>query len=230
MSSREIAELVESRPADVCRAIERLMLRGAISGYAPMAYTHPQNGQQYTEYRVGKRDSYVIVAQLSPEFTARLVDRWQELEARITSAALPDFSNPAHAARAWADQFERRAALERKIEEAAPKVEALERISNSEGEFNVREAAKDLKIPERKFIDWLIRNGWCFRNGRRKRLVGYSDKEKAGLIRHHMKTMQDQDGEEFTATRMFFTAKGIARIATEIGRQAYPDSSPDLFQ
>jgi hypothetical protein len=28
----------------------------------------------------GKRDSIVVVAQLSPEFTARLVDRWQELE------------------------------------------------------------------------------------------------------------------------------------------------------
>ena len=28
----------------------------------------------------GKRDSIVVVAQLSPEFTARLVDRWRELE------------------------------------------------------------------------------------------------------------------------------------------------------
>lgn len=27
-------------------------------------------------YLVGKRDSYVIVARLSPEFTGRLVDRW----------------------------------------------------------------------------------------------------------------------------------------------------------
>jgi phage regulator Rha-like protein len=31
-------------------------------------------------YELTKRDSYVVVAQLSPEFTARLVDRWQELE------------------------------------------------------------------------------------------------------------------------------------------------------
>ena len=30
-----------------------------------------------------KRDSFVVVAQLSPEFTARLVDRWQELEEAI---------------------------------------------------------------------------------------------------------------------------------------------------
>lgn len=31
-------------------------------------------------YLLTKRDSYVIVAQLSPAFTARLVDRWQALE------------------------------------------------------------------------------------------------------------------------------------------------------
>ena len=35
-------------------------------------------------FHVGKRDSYVVVAQLSPEFTDRLVDRWQALEASKT--------------------------------------------------------------------------------------------------------------------------------------------------
>ncbi|WP_257291349.1 hypothetical protein, partial [Endozoicomonas sp. ONNA1] len=31
-------------------------------------------------YHVNQRDSYVVMAQVSPEFTAKLVDRWQELE------------------------------------------------------------------------------------------------------------------------------------------------------
>ena len=80
MSSREIADLVQSRHANVVRSIERLMVSGVISGYTPMEYTHEQNNQNYYEYLINKRDSYVVVAQLSPEFTARLVDRWQELE------------------------------------------------------------------------------------------------------------------------------------------------------
>jgi prophage antirepressor-like protein len=149
------------------------------------------------------------------------------------SPSLPDFSNPAEAARAWADQFERRVSLEQKIAADAPKVEALDRIAESDGEFNVREAAKDLKMPERKFVDWLIRHDWAFRNGRRKRLVGYREKEKAGYIRHDVKTMKDGDGEEFAATQMLFTAKGIARIAIEIsagdkeGRDL--QSAGDLF-
>ena len=82
MSSREIAEIISNRHSVVCRSIERLIEKGVIKGYAPMVYTHEQNGQQYYEYHLEKRDTYIVVAQLSPEFTARLVDRWQELEAQ----------------------------------------------------------------------------------------------------------------------------------------------------
>lgn len=51
-------------------------------------------------YHVSKRVSYVVVAQLSLEFTSHLVDRWQELEARAAQPARPDFSDPVTAARA----------------------------------------------------------------------------------------------------------------------------------
>lgn len=80
MSSQEIADLVDSRHDDVKRSIDRLVARGVIS-QPPMA-DGPKagNGVVVQEYLVCKRDSYVIVAQLCPEFTAALVDRWQELE------------------------------------------------------------------------------------------------------------------------------------------------------
>ena len=48
MSSREIAELVESRHSDVVRSIERLMQSETIwNGYAPTAYTNQQNRIMY---------------------------------------------------------------------------------------------------------------------------------------------------------------------------------------
>jgi hypothetical protein len=43
-------------------------------------------------YNVCERDSYVIVAQLSPEFTSKLVDRWQELEVAVAKHA-PTMAN-----------------------------------------------------------------------------------------------------------------------------------------
>ena len=37
---------------------------------------------------------------------AAVVDRWAELEAKVAAPALPDFTDPAAAARAWAERFE----------------------------------------------------------------------------------------------------------------------------
>lgn len=106
MGSHEIAELVEKRHDNVKRTIETLANKGVIQ-LPQIEEVRNHLGQTVSVYLVGKRDSYVIVAQLSPEFTARLVDRWQELEQQVSNAyQLPDFNNPAIAARAWADAVE----------------------------------------------------------------------------------------------------------------------------
>lgn len=82
MSSQEIADLVGSRHDDVKRSISRLAERRVIQ-LPPLAEVKNHLGQSVAVYLVCKRDSFVVVAQLSPEFTARLVDRWQELEAGL---------------------------------------------------------------------------------------------------------------------------------------------------
>ena len=83
MTSQEIADLVESRHDSVKRAIERLANQGVIT-FPPAVEKSSTGGRPSTEFvfegEQGKRDSIIVVAQLSPVFTARLVDRWQELE------------------------------------------------------------------------------------------------------------------------------------------------------
>lgn len=110
MTSLEISLLVDSRHDKVKQSIDRLVERGVISR-PPMGEVKVQRERRaegVAVYHLGKRDSYVVVAQLSPEFTGRLVDRWQELESQAATPpapvapALPDFTNPAEAARAWA--------------------------------------------------------------------------------------------------------------------------------
>lgn len=82
MTSIEIAELVGKRHDNVKRTIETLILRHVIT--SPQIEEKPTAGRPTTYYLFegerGKRDSIIIVAQLCPEFTARLVDRWRELE------------------------------------------------------------------------------------------------------------------------------------------------------
>ena len=84
MTSKEIAELVGSREDSVKRTIERLVDKGIISKPPMVNGIKTANGVTPQHYlfsgKEGKRDSIIVVAQLSPEFTARLVDRWKELE------------------------------------------------------------------------------------------------------------------------------------------------------
>jgi phage regulator Rha-like protein len=82
MSSQDIAELVGSRHDKVKQSIERLAERGTIQ-LPPVGEVRNHLGQSVSVYQIAKRDSFVVVAQLSPEFTAALVDRWQELEGQI---------------------------------------------------------------------------------------------------------------------------------------------------
>lgn len=88
MSSRDIADLVSSRHDKVKQSIDRLANRGII-GVPPLGEYLDSLGRKAYEYLIAKRDSYVIVAQLSPEFTAALVDRWQELEQQNTKPQVP---------------------------------------------------------------------------------------------------------------------------------------------
>lgn len=112
MSSRDIADLLEARPDNVRRTIERLAERGVIT--LPPLEEKATGGRPTVEYvfsgEQGKRDSIVVVAQISPEFTARLVDRWQELEAQI-SKPFPIPRTLTEALRLAADLEEQRAAL-----------------------------------------------------------------------------------------------------------------------
>lgn len=130
MTSLQIAELVESRHDKVKQSIERLAARDVIQLPSVGEVQDNQSLSPNNKKKVyvfsgdqGKRDSIVVVAQLSPEFTARLVDRWQELEAQ-RKELLPDFSNPADAARAWAAQYEARLLAEKTKAEIGSRREA----------------------------------------------------------------------------------------------------------
>ena len=52
------------------------------------------SGNTYTEYLLNKRDSIILVAQNCPEFTAAIVDRWQELESGKTPPAVARQQDP----------------------------------------------------------------------------------------------------------------------------------------
>jgi len=203
MSSREIADLVESRHDDVKRSIERLAERSIIQ-LPPLADVKNHLNQTVSVYLVNKRDSYVVVAQLSPEFTARLVDRWQELE---QTQQIPVPQSLPDALRLAADLAEQKQKLTAELAAAAPKVEFVDRYCTASGSMSFRQVAKLLGAKEPEFRLFLIDNNIMYR------LAGT-------LTPHHqhidLGRFEVKTGTSATTNHAFsqarFTAKGIKWI------------------
>ncbi|MEY0076229.1 phage antirepressor KilAC domain-containing protein [Providencia rettgeri] len=203
MTSLEISELVESRHDKVKQSIERLAKRSVIQ-LPPLGEVRNHLNQVVAVYKINKRDSYVIVAQLSPEFTARLVDRWQELESQkpIIPQTLPE------ALRLAADLAEQKQIVEQQLAIAAPKAAFVDRYVQATGLLGFRETSKLLKVKENFFRDFLISKRIMYKLA--GKLTPYSEHLEAG--RFDVKTGENQvNGHAYTQVK--FTPKGIQWIA-----------------
>ena len=226
MSSLEIAELVESNHADVRRSIERLAAKvdGKGKEKTPVITLPPLaevsntgfGPRTISVYHLCKRDSLIVVAQLYPEFTARIVDRWQELEAQAeTGFKVP--TTLSAALRLAADQADTIEAQQAKLAITTPKAEALDRITLSDGSMCLTNAAKVLGMPPKKFIDWMQQHEWIYRRAGSSKHIGYQSRVQAGYLDHKVTTVSRTDGTEKTVEQVLVTTKGLAKLAQVVG-------------
>ncbi|WP_454833520.1 phage antirepressor KilAC domain-containing protein [Rahnella aceris] len=202
MSSREIADLVQSKHSDVKRSAERLAVGGVLT--APLAqFEFEHNGNRYFEYRFNKRDSLVLVARLSPEFTAAVVDRWQELESKSQlPQSLPE------ALRLAADLADEKLALESQLALAAPKVEFVDQYVMAKGSMGFRAVCKLLHAKEPEFRMFLLEKDIAYRL--EGQLTPKANHLEAG--RFEVKTGTNPNSKHaFRQAR--FTAKGVEWVA-----------------
>ncbi|WP_324019911.1 Rha family transcriptional regulator [Aeromonas hydrophila] len=185
MSSLEISDLTGSRHDNVKRTIERLTERGVIQS-PPLEEIEnkqslgPRNKTMAYVFtgKQGKRDSLIVVAQLCPEFTARIVDRWQELEEAVSTPAanLPDFSNPAAAARAWAEEYERSQVLAIENKQQQEQIHSLESLFRQG--MTMPQFCKMLNgVNSQQVCSFFEDRGWLFnesRSGKRWRVASYA--------------------------------------------------------
>jgi phage antirepressor YoqD-like protein len=206
MTSREIADLVESRHDKVKQSIERLVKSGLISD-PPLGEYLDTLGRPAGEYRLCKRDSYVVVAQLSPEFTARLVDRWQELEAK-TSHNLE--LSTLQLLEMGVQSERERIRLAAELEAARPALDFVDRYVDSTGSKGFRQVCKLLKAKEGDFRAFLEERKIMYKLG--GEWVPYADQLDAGRFEVRAGTAE-VSGHAYNSAR--FTPKGITWIAGE---------------
>ncbi len=219
MTSKEIADLVESRHDSVKRTIERLstsviskppLVDGEKSANGVVEKIYVFSGEK------GKRDSIIVVAQLCPEFTARLVDRWQELESQVSTHEIHLPKSFAEALRLAADQAEQIEQQQLLIEQQKPAVEFVGKyVTASSGNMTFRATAKILNINEREFRTFLRDNKIMYLLGGdwvpyQAHIEAGRFEIKAGLAEH------DEKSHAFKQSK--FTPKGVEWVAGEYAK------------
>ena len=110
--------------SDFMAKVPKVLGEGGVPKFRD-TYTNPQNGQQYAIYRFLKREACLMAMSYSYDLQAKVFDRMTELEQRNSPViAMPNFSNPAEAARAWAEQYEARLIAEKTKAEIGGRREA----------------------------------------------------------------------------------------------------------
>lgn len=221
MSSREIAELTGKRHPDVKRDI-RNMLEALGKGVSSFAHTYKdaQNKEQ-EEYALDRELTLTLVSGYDIPLRHRVVTRLAELENE------PKALNPANLSRLQLIELamqaeQERLALEHKVEELAPKAEALDRIATfSDGTFCIRDSAKILQFQEKQLYQLLVEEEWIYRRPMGAGWLAYSDKLQQLLMEHKVTEGQKTDGSgDWKSIQPRITAKGLAKLAKIIERKS----------
>ncbi|ENU24206.1 hypothetical protein F993_01522 [Acinetobacter proteolyticus] len=223
MTHIDIAELVNKRADNVKRTIESLVNTRVISqpqiedglksanGVIPKIYIFA--GEQ------GKRDSIIVVAQLCPEFTARLVDRWQELEAQVAKPIDPMklLADPHALRNALLTYSEKVIELEQQVEVMQPTVEAFDRIATADGSLCLTDTAKALQMRPKDLILWLNQKQWIYKRTGSAHYLGYQEKVQSGYLEHKVTEITRGDGSNKITEQVRVTPKGLTKLSKLLG-------------
>lgn len=179
MSSREIAELSGRSHDNVRRDIQNM--GRSLSLTFEEKRMESSGGRPSVVYLLDKRETLILVSGYNIQMRARIIDRWQELEAEAANGA--QFQIPQslpEALRLAADLAEQNKALEATVAQQEPTVRAFSRLSDATGTLCIRDAAKVLQVRPIELTAYLERQGWIYRHGDEWR--AYQSRISAGLL------------------------------------------------
>lgn len=213
MSTRVIADLCEKEHYHVKRDCETMFkgLQLDASKFGGI-YFDALNRQQ-TEYLLDEELTMTLVTGYNIVLRNRVIKRWQELEQRTAF----DITNPTHLLQAIEVQAKLNIELSEKVAVLEPKAQALDAIADTTNTFCLRDAAKTIGVPERKFIQFLLDKRWIYRkNDRYNSLSAYSTTcDKKVMVNKVTRIIETDEGKKvYTQPRV--TAFGLTRLAAMV--------------
>ena len=115
--------------------------------------TFENRGKHYPEY-IMNRDGFSLLVmgftgKEAMTWKIRYIQAFNEMEAKIRENTLimPNFNNPAEAARAWAKEYEEKQKALAQVTEMKPKAEFYDDVTGSTDTIDIGSVAKVLNIP-----------------------------------------------------------------------------------
>lgn len=210
MTSREIALLTAKDHRHVL-ADARVMLESLGIDCAEFSAEYKDaSGKSNPMFILPKRETLILVSGYSVAMRAKIIDRWQELEAKAAPAIPQTLSAALRLAADQADQIEVQQA---QLAIDGPKAIALDRIADADGAMCITDAAKHLQMQPKKLFSWLSANDWIYRRPGAAHWVAYQPRLKSGVLDHKITLVTRGDGSEKVTEQVLVTAKGLARLA-----------------
>ncbi|STP02060.1 phage antirepressor KilAC domain-containing protein [Haemophilus paraphrohaemolyticus] len=204
MSSVEIAQLCEKRHDHVMRDVRLMLEELEIQSPHFWGDYTDSKGRTYPCFYLPKDLTLTLIAGYNVKLRKRIIDRWQELEAK-QAVQLPQTF--AEALRLAADLEEQKQALLLENQRMKPKAAFVEHYVEVGTTKSLRETAKILKMPEKAMIQRLVEDRILYRQS--NNLLPYQKYHERELFA--VKTGTAEHGHNFTQTRV--TSKGMAFIA-----------------
>jgi Rha family phage regulatory protein len=221
--SRDVAAFFEKRHDHVIRDIRALIAKEPSLGLPIFGEFKIRDltGDSTSHFEMNRKGFVLLAMGFTGERALKwklaYIDAFDVMEAELRNRPLIDpmkaLNDPAALRGLLLNYSEKVSALEGRVTEMQPKVEALERIADSHGTFNRTTAAKMLSVSPHALIRWMRTNHWTYRRPGTPEDIGYQSKIEAGLLEHKINTGPRDDGTEWSSTQVRVTPKGLTVLA-----------------
>lgn len=172
MTSMEVAEITGKEHKHVMRDIRVLLEQGVHESNFGLTFiirTLPNNAQRKDPcYNITKKGCLILASGYNALLREKIIDRWEELETkeRQTVPALPQTYLEALKALVLSEEQKQVLALEN--ESMKPKADYFDTLVERGSNLNLRDTAKMIGVSERFFIEYLLLNGYLYRDAKRR--------------------------------------------------------------
>ena len=172
MTLKEITDLLDVQHSKAMKIVQNMATGHEFGAVSKLSTAYNDMGQTIETYALNKRQSIAVSAKLNTSLLMKIIDRWQELEAKVQTPKIPTLLEQTENLLISLKENEK---LTLKIEQDKPKIGVFNAIANTYTDVTTTHLAKalgttgvklnqflrkhDVKFmhkdfPKAKYIDW----------------------------------------------------------------------------